>query len=63
MQIHVDVAGAVDDVRVLESDPPGLFDDAAVQSVRGWTFAPATSDGAAVASWVRQTIRFSLDTR
>lgn len=61
VQIHIDDAGAVDDVRVVESTPPGVFDDAAVESVRAWRFEPATSAGRATASWVRQTIRFTLE--
>jgi TonB family protein len=61
LQIHVDEAGNVVDVRVVQSDPPGVFDAAAVDSVRGWTFSPGTSDGHPVASWVRQTIRFTLE--
>jgi protein TonB len=61
VHIHVDQSGAVDDVRVIESTPAGIFDAAALDSVRAWTFTPATSDGQAIASWVRQTIRFALE--
>lgn len=61
VQIHIDDTGAVDDVRVVESTPPGVFDEAAIESVRSWHFEPATSGGRAVASWVRQTIRFTLE--
>jgi protein TonB len=61
VQLRVDEQGVVVDVRIVQSDPPGVFDAAAVESVRGWTFAPATSDGEPVPSWVRQTIRFTLE--
>lgn len=61
VQIHIDETGAVDDVRVVESTPPGVFDEAAIESVRSWHFEPATSAGRPTASWVRQTIRFTLE--
>jgi protein TonB len=61
LQLRIDETGAVVDVRVAQSDPPGVFDAAAIESVRSWTFAPATTEGHAVASWVRQTIHFTLE--
>jgi protein TonB len=61
VQIHIDDTGAVDDVRVVESTPPGVFNAAAIESVRSWHFEPATSGGQPMASWVRQTIRFTLE--
>ena len=62
LQIHVDEHGAVTDVRVVDSTPAGLFDDAAIEAARRFTFDPAvTADGGPVASWVRQTIRFTLE--
>ena len=41
----VGVDGAVSNVRVLESDPPGLFDEAALNAVRRWRFQPAVAHG------------------
>lgn len=35
----VTVDGTVENVRVIESDPPGVFDDAALAAVRAWRFA------------------------
>jgi protein TonB len=61
VQIRVGAAGEVTDVRVVDSQPAGVFDDAAIESVRRWTFAPASADGAPLASWVRQTLRFQLE--
>lgn len=57
----VDVDGSVQDVVVVESDPPGVFDPAAVEAVRAWTFEPGRHDGAPVAVRVRQTLRFELE--
>jgi protein TonB len=61
LHLHVDASGVVVDARVLESEPAGTFDAAALEAVRTWTFRPATSDGRPVDSWVRQTIRFALE--
>ena len=41
----VSVDGSVTNVRVVESDPPGVFDEAAVAAVRTWRFHPAIDDG------------------
>jgi len=52
----------VRDVRVLSSEPAGLFDDAAIQAVRQWTYTPATYEGEPVATRVTQPIVFDLGT-
>jgi TonB family protein len=59
--IQVDGQGAILAVRIVDSDPAGVFDDAAIESVRAWRFEPATRDGVPVTTWVRQTIRFTLE--
>jgi protein TonB len=61
LAIQVDASGHILAVRIVESDPAGVFDDAAIESVRAWRFTPATRDGAPVTTWVRQTIRFTLE--
>lgn len=61
LAIEVDTGGHILAVRVVESEPAGVFDAAAVESVRAWRFEPATRDGVPVTTWVRQTIRFTLE--
>lgn len=56
----VGVSGDVENARVLESEPPGVFDVAALEAVRTWRFEPATYQGRPVSVWARQIIRFSL---
>jgi protein TonB len=34
----VTASGEVEDARVVEADPPGIFDEAALKAVRGWRF-------------------------
>lgn len=56
----VDLDGSTQDVHVVEAQPPGVFDDAAIEAVRGWRFNPGQLEGAPVAVRVRQTLRFEL---
>jgi periplasmic protein TonB len=57
----VDVDGSVQDVHVVESNPPDTFDDAAMEAARTWRFTPGREEGNPVAVRVRQTLRFSLE--
>ncbi|HHJ15200.1 MAG TPA: energy transducer TonB [Gammaproteobacteria bacterium] len=52
--------GTVEDVKVLESDPPGIFDQAAVNAVYRWRFKPRISNGQAVAGRAEQVVDFKL---
>ena len=60
LSIYINAEGKVEDARVLESDPKGTFDDAAIKAVKSWIFTPAKYDGKAVEIWANQTIRFEL---
>lgn len=60
MSLLVTHEGRVEHVEVVESQPPGVFDQAALQAIRQWRFAPATYEGAAVTVRVDQTLRFEL---
>lgn len=57
----VDVDGSVQDVSVVASTPPGVFDAAAVDAVEGWRFEPGRHEGSPVAVRVRQTLVFELE--
>lgn len=56
----VDIDGSTQDVHVVEADPPGVFDDAALDAVKTWRFDPGQFEGSPVAVRVRQTLRFEL---
>ena len=60
LSLLVDKTGNVQEARVLESDPPGVFDNAAVEGVRGWQFEPGQYKGEPVRTWVQQRIAFRL---
>lgn len=57
----VDLDGTVQDVHVFQADPPGVFDDAAIEAVSAWRFEPGRHEGTPVAVRVRQTLRFELE--
>lgn len=58
----IDEQGGVSRVRVLKGLPNGL-DDAAVEAVKQWKFAPATLYGKPVAVYFTLTVNFKLDSR
>ncbi len=60
LSILVNEKGAIDQVQVLESSPPGVFDAAALQGIRSWQFEPAKYKGDIVRAWAKQRIRFDL---
>ena len=47
VQYDVTAQGQVTNVRVIASEPPGLFDDAALDAVRSWVFRPQIRSGRA----------------
>jgi TonB family protein len=51
---RISPAGLVEDAQVVESVPPGVFDDAAMAAVRAWRFQPHGSG-----TWVRSRIEFT----
>lgn len=53
--------GSVGDVRVLQSEPAGVFDQTAVAAVRQWAFEPATYQGQPVSLRMQIIIPFRLE--
>ncbi|WP_448382138.1 energy transducer TonB [Desulfosoma sp.] len=58
--LFVDEAGRVDDVEILEAEPPGVFEESVRRCVVGWRFSPGTVEGVPVRAKVETTIRFEL---
>lgn len=50
--------GSVELAKVLEAQPSGVFDNAALNAVRAWRFSPARYKGKPVKMWAKQKIRF-----
>ena len=61
VELTVGTDGAVSDAVVLSSEPPQVFDQAALEAVRQWRFDPRTQACAPVAARVRQVLQFRLD--
>jgi protein TonB len=55
--------GTVQDVVVVEAEPEGVFDNAAVRAVSKWKFKPRIERGKAVAVRAEQVVTFKLDNR
>jgi TonB family protein len=60
LEYTVDTSGETRDVHVVEATPPGVFDQAAINAVKHWRYAPPLVNGAAVEVPVRTRIRFEL---
>lgn len=61
VEFTVDTEGRVSEVRVVDSEPPGVFDRAATASIRHWRFQPQRRGGQAIEVIARQRIEFDLD--
>lgn len=60
LQILVNTAGRVKEVRIASSSGYSELDDAARQSVQSWRFSPALQNGSPVAAWATLPIVFDL---
>ena len=54
------VSKRLDNVVLIDSEPPGVFDRAAIQAVYKWKFKPRIQDGKAVPVRAEQTVNFKL---
>ncbi len=60
VEFLINQQGAVEKAQVVQSEPSGLFDEAALKAVRRWKFAPRYIEGQAVYQKARQVIKFRL---
>lgn len=56
----IGVTGEIEQMKIVESYPEGVFDEAATQGLNQWRFEPALYQGQAVRAWAKQRIRFDL---
>lgn len=61
LEFVVSESGHVRDARVVNAQPEGVFEDAALQAVRRWRFAAGRRNGEAVPVRVRINLRFELE--
>jgi len=60
LEFTVSTSGEPRDVHVVEATPPGIFDQAAINAVKHWRYAPLLVNGAAMEVPVRTRMRFEL---
>ncbi|MBL1266022.1 energy transducer TonB [Methylomicrobium sp. RS1] len=60
MKVHVLPNGKPDSITVVKSSGQKVLDDAAVKTVRRWSFVPAKRGDAPIAGWVTVPITFNL---
>ena len=53
--------GSMQQIQIVESQPPGIFDKSVLQFVRSWKFSPSVESGKPVSQWTTQRLRFSLE--
>ena len=58
VEFNVNVDGTTSDMEVVASNPPGVFDDAALHAVHNWVFVPYTANGLRERKRVRMRIPF-----
>ena len=61
LNVLVNVKGRVEKSQILESEPPGVFEETALRVAEQWRFSPAEYRGQKVRVWSKRTIRFSLN--
>jgi protein TonB len=62
VEFTITEVGTVKDPRVVDADPPRVFNREAVRAILKWKFKPRVIDGVAVDRRATQIIDFSLDT-
>ncbi len=61
LKILIGSSGSVEQIKVEESEPQGVFDHAAKMAIQKWRFEPGVIKGQIVASWTLQKIKFELN--
>jgi TonB family protein len=60
VKFDISDSGRVNNVEVVESSPPGEFDDAAMTAVRKWQYEPRKENGVAVDSQAKARLVFDM---
>ncbi len=62
VQFTITPTGSVTDAKVVDADPKGMFEEAAIRSILRWRYNPKIEDGQPVERvGVRQVVRFMMD--
>ena len=61
LNLLINKQGAVEQVKLVDAQPEGYFEEIALQGVQDWSFSPATYQGRFVSVWVKQKIKFQVN--
>lgn len=61
MNLLIGAQGDVQDAKIVNATPSGIFDQSALQAVRQWRFQPAMYKGAPVVVRAQQVMKFQLN--
>lgn len=61
LEFFVETDGSVTEIEVLDSDPPGAFEVAAIRAVRRWVYQPAELNGSPHRMSTQVVLTFELD--
>lgn len=61
VEFTITTDGSVDDAKIVEAEPPGVFDRAVLRAIRRWKFSPRQVNGRAVERRARKQIVFKLE--
>lgn len=61
LRLKIDESGQVQDVEVIEGQPPGVFDQSALDAFKHGRFVPAVKDGRPVRALITIQVRYELD--
>ncbi len=61
VKLLVRADGSVGSVEILNADPAGVFDSAALKAIPHWKFSPGKIEGRAVPSWVITRVVFNFN--
>jgi protein TonB len=61
VEFTIQTDGSVDDAVVVNSQPPDVFDDAALTAIRKWEFKEKIVNGVPVTQRATQTLQFKLE--
>ena len=61
VNLLINEEGRVEQVRLLNATPEGVFEQVALDGVKSWSFTPAEYQGRFVSVWVKQKIKFQVN--
>lgn len=56
----VNESGLVDNIEIINAEPPGMFEKSVYNCASKWRFKPGTIEGIPVNTWAEKTIHFEL---